>query len=143
MQKSTTCLPDVNVWLALATRRSVHHRAATEWANGFDSDLLFCRITQMGLLRLLTNHSVMGSEILSPARAWAVYDRIAADARVGYLHEPGDIEHQWRRICVRAGTAGATWTASYLLAVASQADLVVATFDRGLAERDPAHTVLL
>ena len=57
-----TYLPDVNVWIAMYSPGHAHHLAALDWFNGSsESDLLFCRVTQMGFLRLLTNRHVMGT----------------------------------------------------------------------------------
>jgi len=49
--------------------RHVHNRAAMRWleATG-DIQLVFCRISQMGLLRLLTNRHVMGADVPLPTR---------------------------------------------------------------------------
>ena len=55
-----TYLLDVNVWIALAAERHTHHRVARRWfSNLLDEKLAFCRITQLGFLRLLTNRHVM------------------------------------------------------------------------------------
>ena len=51
-----TYLLDVNVWIALAAERHTHHRVARYWfSNLQDEKLAFCRLTQLGFLRLLTN----------------------------------------------------------------------------------------
>ena len=51
-----TYLPDVNVWIALAAERHTLHRAARHWFSKLqDEKLAFCRLTQLGFLRLLTN----------------------------------------------------------------------------------------
>jgi toxin-antitoxin system PIN domain toxin len=69
-----TYLPDVNVWIALVAERSVHHDAARRWFAETEPEVLvFCRITQLGVLRLLTNRHVMQKEVLSPEVAWAAY----------------------------------------------------------------------
>ena len=53
-------LPDV-IWIALAAEGHVHHVPARDWfAAQPAASVAFCRITQMGLLRLLTNSQVMG-----------------------------------------------------------------------------------
>src|SRR5258706_10291094 len=63
-----TYLPDVNVWIALAAERHTLHRAARNWFSNFqDEKLAFCRLTQLGFLRLLTNKHVMQEEVMSPA----------------------------------------------------------------------------
>ncbi len=49
-------LPDVNVWIALAADKHIHHSVAKRWFTNIQADqVLFCRITQLGFLRLLTN----------------------------------------------------------------------------------------
>jgi len=64
-------LPDVNVWIALTSDQHVHHVAAKRWMQNLEADKLsFCRITELGFLRLLTNHHVMGRDALTPAQAW-------------------------------------------------------------------------
>ena len=60
MTKSTGCLPDVNVWLALASR-------AAKWMDGLSGRACFCRVTQAALLRLPTNWT--DSYLLAFARA--------------------------------------------------------------------------
>ncbi|HEY0758459.1 MAG TPA: hypothetical protein VGD59_04290 [Acidisarcina sp.] len=65
-----TYLPDVNVWIALASNRHVHHQAAKAWFETLaDERSVFCRITELGFLRLLTNIHVMGEDVLTPERA--------------------------------------------------------------------------
>ena len=74
-----TYLPDVNVWIALAADRHTLHRAARHWfSNLQDEKLVFCRLTQLGFLRLLTNKHVMLEEVMSSGEAWQA--RIARPA---------------------------------------------------------------
>ncbi len=85
MPKSTrlSLFPDVNVWTALTYDRHVHHRVATNWFEslGAAGRLFFCRLTQLGLLRLLTTEAVMGEEeVMSQTEAWEAYDRWLRDA---------------------------------------------------------------
>jgi predicted nucleic acid-binding protein len=58
----TSFFPDLNVWLALSVSGHSHSRRAWQWLDGLTDEvtLLFSRYTQIGLLRLLTNASVMG-----------------------------------------------------------------------------------
>jgi predicted nucleic acid-binding protein len=53
---------DVNVWLAFAVDGHPHHKAALK-AWGELKRPTFCRITQLGLLRLLCNRQVMGNDV--------------------------------------------------------------------------------
>jgi uncharacterized protein len=55
--------PDVNIWIALTSNRHVHHAPANEWPQGIDSgQIVFCRISELGFLRLLINPHVMGKD---------------------------------------------------------------------------------
>ena len=56
--------------------------------------LFFCRLTQLGLLRLLSAPVVMGPwiRLKSQQDAWKAYDRWLEDDRVEFLDEPGGIE---------------------------------------------------
>jgi uncharacterized protein len=84
-----TFLPDVNVWVALAAERHVHHHIARLWfGNLQDGDLAFCRVTQMGLLRLLSNRHVIQEEVLAADEAWRAYRAMRSDWRIVYLVEP-------------------------------------------------------
>ena len=58
-------LPDVNVWVALAVDGHPHHAIAKRWFERLGQEsLLFCRVTEMGLLRLLTNEHVMSLKVI-------------------------------------------------------------------------------
>ena len=84
-------LPDVNIWIALTSNHHVHHQIATEWLQGVDHDTVaFCRVSELGFLRLLTNAHVMGKDVVSPAQAWGVYDECRTDDRVVFLTERPD-----------------------------------------------------
>jgi toxin-antitoxin system PIN domain toxin len=92
-----TYLPDVNVWIALAAERHTHHRVARMWfSNLQDKKLAFCRITQLGFLRLLTNKHVMLEEVMSPGEAWQAYRDMRLDRRIGYLAEPNELAEMWQ-----------------------------------------------
>jgi uncharacterized protein len=144
MPKSKIFLPDVNFWLAFCVDRHAHHDAAVAWFAGVGArEAAFCRVTQMGLLRLLTNVRVMGEDVLSEEGAWRVYEQLARDMRVVFLNEPEGIEEPWRSITGRRRGGSARWTDAYLQAFASLCDSRVVTFDRGFeAWGEPAAEVL-
>ena len=79
--------PDVNGWFALAVADHPHHRAAVAWWKEEAPLAGFSRLTQLGLLRLLTTASAMGGLPLTNAEAWNVYDAFMADSRVRVLPE--------------------------------------------------------
>ena len=72
-------LLDVNIWLALVLSKHTHHRAARAWLEdqAESASLCFCRVTQQGLVRLLTTAEVLagyGNPPLSNREAWDVID---------------------------------------------------------------------
>jgi toxin-antitoxin system PIN domain toxin len=91
-------LLDVNTWLALTFDSHVHHPSAKAWFDAQPSSAVcaFCRLTQMGFLRLATNPSVFGKDAVSMAEAWQKYAIFLSDPRVSYAEEPVMLEIQWR-----------------------------------------------
>ena len=123
---------DVNVWVALTCDRHVHHEAAKKWFQslGASVQLFFCRVTQLGLLRLLTNETVMGKDdVLSQVEAWVAYDGWLRDDRVLFLPEPPGLERAFRALSQRRRPAPKDWADSFLAAFASASNLTLVTFD--------------
>ena len=75
-------LVDVGVWLAAIWGRHAHHRVARQWFDEQQGDLILCRVTQMSLLRLITNPAIMGEDTVTRSEAWRLIDQIWADDRV-------------------------------------------------------------
>lgn len=99
----------------------------------------------MGLLRLLTNSRVMGSEALalSAAQAWAVRDQFRSDPRSGFIQEPPGFNDDWRRTS-RAGKIGPNfWTDAYLISLCSATECTLLTFDKALARHRRCEVCLL
>lgn len=117
-------LCDINVWLALTLSEHVHHIAARDWLARIETPraVLFCRVTQQSLLRLLTNRSVLaayGNDPLTNRAAWDVYEAFVADARIALqADEPATLERHWRRFALRETASPKLWTDSYLAAFA-------------------------
>src|SRR5437764_14976914 len=94
-----TYLPDVNLWIALTIAEHVHHQIARHWFEAAaDDTIAFCRVTQIGFLRRLTNDKVMGADVLTPARAWHVFERIQTDHHVVFAYEPPRLDQIWRKL---------------------------------------------
>src|ERR1700678_690513 len=122
-------LPEVNIWIALTS--DVHHQIATEWLDGPDHDTVaFCRVSELGFLRLLTNAHVMGKDVLSPAQAWDVYDEWRTDDRVVFLTERADFSDRWRLLGQRIQRGSNVWTDAYLAVFAGDNNAAVVTLDR-------------
>jgi predicted nucleic acid-binding protein len=62
-------LVDVGLWLAAVWGRHSHYPVASSWLNRQEDDLIFCRVTQMGLLRLLSDPAIMGGDALDRSQA--------------------------------------------------------------------------
>jgi len=134
---------DANVWLALLWDRHGRAGRAREWFRGCDDEqFLFCRFTQITVLRLLTTKQVMGRDVKSRAGAWEVWDQLWSDDRISMLPEPGGFEPRLR-LHSRLGSASPkVWADAYLVAFASAAGLKLVTFDRALESR-PVEVLVL
>jgi uncharacterized protein len=133
MPISKTFLPDVNVWLALASRRHIHSQTCSTWLDSIDScPVLFCRVSQMGLLRLLTTESVMGNDVLSSRDAWRAYRAIQGDERVSFVPEPFALEPEWRKLTTHDRPAPKVWTDAYLAAFARAGGMRLVTLDQAV-----------
>src|SRR5918999_4111291 len=134
-------LLDVGVWLASVWDRHVHHRTAAHWFDRQSDDLIMCRVTQMSLLRLLSNPTVMGDDVISRGAAWRIVDQLWADERVLWADEPPQLEAVWRAISAREDNSHKLWTDDYLAAFAQTSDASLATLDRKLEKRYPSVRV--
>ncbi|MES2392964.1 MAG: TA system VapC family ribonuclease toxin [Acidobacteriota bacterium] len=124
-------LPDVNVWIALTSDRHVHHTLARQWLQTTEQDrLVFCRISEMGFLRLLTNAHVMGNDVLSPLEAWRIYGEWRADGRVLFVPERIGFNEDWQRMGRQVSAGPNAWTDAYLAAFALHVGATIVTFDR-------------
>jgi len=128
-------LADVNVWLATIVERHPHHAPAIAWWKEqvlpSRRTVCFCRLTQLGLLRLLTNEAVMGPSRRSAEEAWQEYDRLLEQGVVEYVDEPEGLAGLLRDHSVGKAPSASLWTDAYLAAFAQAANLSLATFDRG------------
>lgn len=128
----TICLPDVNVWIALAAEGHFHHVPARKWFSAQPAaSVAFCRITQMGLLRLLTNPAVMGRAPRTIAQAWEVYTELRSDRRLLFVGEPEGLEAAWRNTVTLPGVGPSSWSDAYLAAFAQTHSYSLITFDSG------------
>jgi toxin-antitoxin system PIN domain toxin len=135
-------LPDINVWLALAVQEHPHHEAARRyWADAraertatglprLGPDIWFCRVTMLGLVRLLCQPRAVGPGALDPSSAWALYARYRALPFVGLLAEPEACDVALEAILATAPWPPRLWTDAYLAALARSAGLRLVTFDR-------------
>ena len=63
-------LPDLNVWLAMASPIHKNHSSAVQyWEEQASQQVLFCTVTALGLVRLVMQPKVMGDAALTAAEA--------------------------------------------------------------------------
>lgn len=128
-------LVDVGVWLAAVWGAHAQHPLARGWFERESSDLAFCRVTQMSLLRLLGNPAIMRGDAMTRSAAWDVYDTLLGDARIVFVDEPSGTETVWRSYSRRDDRSHKLWTDDYLAAFAQASGCRVATLDRAFAQR--------
>jgi toxin-antitoxin system PIN domain toxin len=136
--------PDLNVWMALSLQSHSHNTQAWSWYRSLrgDEELAFCRMTQIGLLRLLTTERAVGKDTLTQMQAWAVFDGWIKRGGTTYLDEPYGLEIEFCFYSDRKTPSPKEWADSYLVAFAAAASLPLVTFDRGLSQRY-ARSILL
>jgi uncharacterized protein len=136
-------LLDANVWLALTAEAHIHHDRAQKYWYGEAAPLAaFCRVTQLALLRHLTNKSVMGKPVLTPVAAWEKCAEVLALPEVRLMAEPVGLDERLGTLCNVGRTSPNLWTDAYLAAFASCAGLRLVSFDQGFA-RFPGQDLLL
>lgn len=139
MRASTTSLlfPDINVWVALSHGAHVHHLIARDWFESLpaQAQLAFCRVTQLGFLRLLTAEAVMRDEVLTQVAAWSVYDAWLRDDRISFVQEPAGFDPAFRARTRLRHAATKHWADAYLSAFADASGATLVTFDRALRNR--------
>ena len=122
-------LPDLNVWLALAVAEHPHHSAAQSyWHKAAATRIWFCRVTMLGLVRLLAQPKLMGEAALTLRDAYGVYLRFAALPEVGHCAEPANCESHLASL-LGTPTPARLWTDTYLAAFAASGGLRLVTFD--------------
>jgi uncharacterized protein len=134
---ATIDLLDVNLWLALAHEKHIHHgRARRYWQTEALPIAGICRITHLAFLRLLTNRIIMGAEVLSPPEAWKKCDDFLALPEVRFFSEPPGLDQHLEPLITLGPTSQNLWTDAYLAAFANCLRLRLVTFDQGF-ERFP------
>lgn len=135
-------LLDVGTWLAAVWGGHVWHERVSAWLEAQESELWLCRVTQMGILRLLSNPSVLGDKVLSRADAWQALDEVRTDERVRWVGEPAELEHAWRAISARDDNSHKLWTDDYLAAFVQVTGTSLVTLDKGFERRYPSIAVI-
>ena len=137
-------LVDTNFWLALAFQSHANHVAARTWIKSSERhSCCFCRVTQMGFLRLATNRKIYPLDAVPMNQAWQLYDAMLADYHVVYAEEPEGIDICWHELTQSSRFSTNVWTDAYLAAFAITSDFDLVTFDKGFVQyKGLRHTIL-
>jgi toxin-antitoxin system PIN domain toxin len=123
-------LPDINVWLAFSVADHVHHaRARHYWYEEAGDQLVFCRMTALGFLRLSTNASAMDGQPLTVPQAWRAYSDFRRLPEVVLAAEPEDCETWLEQWALGGRPTPRQWTDAYLAAFAKAGGLRLVSFD--------------
>lgn len=136
--------PDINVWLALNFEKHIHNEAAVRWYSTIDPvpELIFCRHTQLGLFRLLTNEVVLRQDVLNQQQCWEIYDRWIDSGLAILVAEPLHIDPSLRSATSTPMRSPKAWADAYLAAFAEASGLTLVTFDKALAGKAPGALLL-
>jgi toxin-antitoxin system PIN domain toxin len=122
-------LVDANVWLAIGHTDHVHHGTALRWWSESQEKLYFCRLTQLAILRLLTNRHVMGGSVQTQTEAWLFYDALRTRTGAGFVNEPDSFDQFFRTLTRTRNHSPNAWSDAYIGALACAAGLCVVSFD--------------
>jgi hypothetical protein len=86
------------------------------------------------LLRLLTNHHVMETNVFTAEGAWEIYDGLFRNPRIDFIPEPPGLERAWREATRRPHMGPNFWTDAYLAAFATAGGYTIVTFDQGFRQ---------
>lgn len=125
----------MNVWLALASVEHIHSEVARRWWAKEEGTIAFCRLSQLGLLRLVTTAAAMDNKPVTLSEAWRIYDRFFEDDRVALVSEPADTERRFRAKAQGRAASPKIWADAWLLAFTEEAGGRLVTFDKALAAR--------
>ena len=127
-------LLDVNVWLALANPGHTHHAAAKNYWSGTQAQPVFCRVSMLGFLRLVTQAAVMGTATHTPEEAWSIYAAHLHSGRTLFLDESATLEEQVQRYTTKTDFNQRDWNDAWLAGFAVTAGCRLVSFDSGFKQ---------
>ena len=136
-------LLDVNVWLAAAWARHVHHAVAKQFVDAEGNEMAFCRVTELAFLRLVTNRAITGDDAPTRRHAWDLLLALQSDPRIRFLAEPRGLAPLWIAFSKRNDRSHLVWSDDYLAAFAQAAGVGLVTLDAGVRSRYPSVDVTL
>ena len=127
-------LLDSSVWLPLSSPDHQHYdRAFRYWRNESAPELIFCRITQLALLRHLSSPAILGQKAMPGKAAWNALETWLSVPRIVFVDEPSGVSELLRDWSSRVDIRSGGWTDAYLAAFSIAADCRLVAFDGGFA----------
>lgn len=126
-------LCDLNVFIAGAVAAHAAHEAAKRFFDGIapGDSIEFCRATELGFLRLLTQKIADGYDPVSNRTAREALDEWLSLPYVKLAKEPTGVGSLWPKLADREVPAPKVWMDAWLAAFAILARMRLVTFDRG------------
>ena len=129
------CLVDVNIVLALLVAQHEHHNSAAAWFEKlFAGESLLCRFVQLGVVRLLSNATVMRNDALSPVAAWNLLQTLLEDERIDFVAEPPGLDSAVPPLLTYRVPTGKLVSDAYLAAFAIRGGFRLTTLDAGFTQ---------
>ena len=123
-------LLDASVWLPLSSPDHAQYpRARRYWDDESASELAFCRVTALALLRHLTNPRILGEVALDGRAAWQALETWLALPHVTLLAEPPGLDELLAQWAVKLDLRAGHWTDAYLAAFAAASGCRLVAFD--------------
>ena len=141
---STADLPDLNVWLALSWPGHSHHRQAVHyWEQQAADQVLFCTVTALGLVRMVSQPKLMGVAVKNAAEASALLHALCQQPGVQLAepeHNGWEVFHQ---LLQSAELPARLCTDAHLAALAIANGWRLVSFDRDFERFDGLQRLLL
>lgn len=135
-------LPDLNVWLALASPAHQHHsRAVQYWEEQASQRVLFCTVTALGLVRLVMQPKLMGDAVLRSAEATAVLEAFLQQPGVSHAQPSSDGWDVFHLLMRQGDLSSRLCTDAHLAALAITNQWRLVSFDNDF-QRFPGLTLL-
>ncbi|MDB4336439.1 TA system VapC family ribonuclease toxin [Synechococcus sp. ROS8604] len=128
---SNADLPDLNVWLALATPDHFHHQPALDyWEHQAAEQVHFCTVTALGLVRLLSQPKLMGPAVKTMHEASAILQALCQQPGVSLTTPASDGWDVFHQLMREGDLSARLCTDAYLAALAISNGWRLVSFDR-------------
>ena len=129
--RSTTDLPDLNVWLALVWPDHSHHLAALQyWEHQASAQVLFSTVTALGLVRLVCQPKLMGAAVKTPQEASALLEALCQQPGVSLAAAEHGGWEMFHHLLCKGNLPARLCTDAHLAALAMANGWRLVSFDR-------------